>query len=137
MVAMWGKYRVVEDDKHAWAHYTGCLVVEKVYDRLGNEPWPTWTSFQRRASGIERLRKQIDGKTSGVDSYESILKLFHSIGEEFGTDVYGKCWVWLAKKKRFRRLNNVPYLWLKDLRDALLVSVDKKDRARVAELFAG
>jgi len=135
MVAMWGKYREVEDDKHAWAHYTGCLVVEKVYDRLGNEPWPTWTSYQRRASGVTRLRKQIDGKTSGVGSYDAILTLFHTIGAEFGTDVYGKCWVWRAKKKRFRRLNNVPYLWLNDLRDALLVSVAKKDRARVVKLF--
>ncbi len=135
MVAMWGKYRVVEDDKHAWAHYTGALVVEDVYDELGNEPWPTWTAFQRKASGRARLVGQVEGRKPGTDSYESILALFYAIGEEFGTESYGKAWSWLEKKKRFRRLNRVPYLWLRDLEAALLATVPRENAARVRELF--
>ena len=137
MVAMWGQFNRVEDDKHAWAHYTGCLVVEDVYEKLGNEPWPTWTAFQRRASGEARLLKQIEGKTAGTGSYESILKLFHEIGTEFGTKAYGKAWEWLAAKKRFRRIHHVPYLWLRDLQEALLHVVPRNEAAKVRELFGG
>ena len=134
MVAMWGD-RKTEDDKHAWAHYTGSLVVEAVYDELGNAPWPTWTAFQRRASGKARLLRQIDGTTSGTGDYESILKLFHSLGEEFGTETYGQAWRLLAKKKRFRYTNRVAYLWLRDLQAAFAQLVPKNQAARVAALF--
>jgi hypothetical protein len=136
MIAMWGQHGVVEDDKHAWAHYTGSLIVEEVYERLGNEPWPTWTAFQRQASGKARLLAQIDGKESGTDSYEAILQLFYTIGEELGTDVYGRAWKWLEEKKRFRRINHVPYLWLKDLKDAL-EEIEPEKRERVREWFGG
>ena len=137
MAAMWGQYRVKEDDKHAWGHYTGCLIVEEVYKKLGNQPWPTWTSFQRRASGKPRLLGQVEGQTPGTGTYESILTLFHTIGEEFGTDIYGKAWQWLEAKKRFRTINNVRYLWLRDLRDALIAVVPRNNAPRVAELFKG
>ena len=135
MVAMWGEHNKVEDDRHAWAHYTGCLVVEEVYERLGNEPWPSWTAFQRRASGKTRLLAQIEGKESGTDSYESVLALFYRIGETWGTDVYGKAWTWLEKNRRIRRVNRVPYLWLRDLRDALAATVTREDAAKVAAMF--
>lgn len=137
MIAMWGEYRRVEDDKHAWAHYLGCLLVEDVYERLGNEPWPGWTAFQRRASGVARLEKQIEGHDPALDSYEGILALFHTIGEELGTEIYGKAWKWLEEKRRFRRLQHVPYLWMRDLRDALLAVAPPEKRARIAELFGG
>lgn len=136
MLAMWGVYGGVEDDKHAWAHYTGCLVVEEVYDRLGNEPWPTWTAFQRRASGRARLDNDTQGKSPKLDSYEGILKLFTAVGDEFGTETYGRAWTWLESKKRFRRISNVRYLWLKDLREALLHVVPREKAPRVAEIFA-
>ena len=100
-----------------------------------NEPWPTWTSFQRRASGIPRLLKQIDGHTSGTDSFEGILTLFHEIGETFGTEIYGTVWKWLEKNRRFRRLNAVPYLWIRDLREALIAVVPKAKKGEAAELF--
>lgn len=132
MVAMWGEYGKVEDDKHAWAHYTGSLIVEAVYDSLGNEPWPTWTAFQRRVSGKARLLKEIDGKAPGRGDADAVAALFYALGEELGTTSYGAAWKWLDEKKRIRRVNNVPYLWLDDLRDALLATspADKADRIR-------
>ena len=137
MLAMWGRHPDVEDDRHAWAHYTGCLIVEDIYDELGVEPWPTWTSYQRKASGKERLLKQLEGKPPGRDDYDGILRLFHTLGEELGTESYGRAWKWLAKKKRFRRVQRVPYLWLDDLRDAMLAvhSGDKAKQKCIAEIF--
>ena len=135
MIAMWGEYPRIEDDKHAWAHYAGSLVLEEVYEQLGNSPWPGWTAFQRRASGRERLLGEIKGKTAGLGSYESILALFHTVGEEFGTQIYGRAWLWLEKNKRFRKINNVPYLWMKDLEDALTAVVPKGKAPRIKELF--
>ena len=34
----------------------------------------------------------------GTQSYEAILSLFYAVGNEFGTEVYGKAWDWLEKK---------------------------------------
>ncbi len=137
MIAMWGEHGGVEDDRHAWAHYTGCLIVEEVYDRLGNEPWPTWTAFQRRASGRARLEKQIEGRKPGLDSYESILALFHAIGAELGTEIYGRAWEVLEKKRRFRLVNRVRYLWMRDLEAALMAVAPREKRGRVMEIFRG
>ncbi|MHC4251353.1 MAG: hypothetical protein ACYS9X_19710 [Planctomycetota bacterium] len=137
MLAMWGEYRVNEEDRHAWGHYAGCMVVEAVYDSLGNEPWPTWTAYQRRASGVARLRKQTEGRAPGTGSYEAVLSLFRAIGDDFGPEVYGKAWTWLERKRRFRRTNCVRYLWLRDLKEALLDTVPKSKAARVREIFAG
>ena len=75
MLAMWGEHQKVEDDRHQWAHYTGCTVVDEVYERLGNEPWPTWTAFQRRASGKARLLRQVEGQDPGLESDEAVLAL--------------------------------------------------------------
>lgn len=136
MVAMWGEYRGVEDDQHAWAHYTGCLVVEEVYERLGDEPWPGWTAFQRRASGKTRLEKQVRDVTPGNGSYEEILALFYAISETHGTEVYGEAWKWLERKRRFRRRNGVCYLWLRDLRDALAATLPGEKAREVAGWFA-
>jgi hypothetical protein len=111
------------------------MVLEEVYGQLGNSPWPGWTAFQRHASGKDRLLEQIKGKSGGLESYESILALFHSVGEEFGTQVYGRAWLWLEKNKRFRKINNVPYLWMKDLEESLSAVVPKGKAARVKELF--
>jgi len=49
--------------------------------------------------------------------------------------VYGRAREWLEKKRRFRRVSRVPYLWLKDLRDALVATVDREDRAEIATWF--
>lgn len=136
MVAMWGEFGKVEDDKHAWAHYTGSLVVEHVYDKLGSEPWPTWTAFQRRASGRARLEKELEGKASDRSTYEGTLALFDAVGRTCGPEVYGKAFALLAEKRRFRLVNRVRYLWLDDLRDALLAIVEKEKRNELAALFS-
>ena len=61
--------------------------------------------------------------------------MFHAAGEEFGTQIYGRAWLWLEKSKRFRKINNVPYLWMKDLEDALTGVVPKAKAPRIKELF--
>lgn len=138
MLAMWGDYfKKIEDDHHAWAHYTGCHVVEEVYERLGNSPWPTWTAFQRKASGLERLRKEVEGVKPGKGSREGVLAILDAVGEDLGTKIYGEAFAWLEKQKRFRRINNVPYLWLKDLEEALTRVAPREKAARVREIFAG
>jgi hypothetical protein len=91
--------------------------------------------LQRRASGKARLLREIDGQAPGRATYESILSLFHAIGEELGTEAYGRAWRWLESKRRIRRVSRVPYLWLDDLRDALLAEAPRAKRARLVELF--
>lgn len=135
MVAMWGQYRKVEEDFHAWGHYTGCLVVDQVYETLGNEPWPGWTSYQRRASGTARLRSELEGQSPGTGSREEVLALFDRVGDLCGTDAYGRAWEWLDGRRRIRRIQQVRYLWLRDLRDGLIATLPRERAREMAALF--
>lgn len=39
------------------------------------------------------------------------------------------------KTRRFGRINNVPWLWLKDLKEALLAVTPRQGKSRVLEIF--
>jgi len=85
-----------------------------------------------RQGATPRGDRRTDARTRHAHLYPP---LFHQIGEELGEDVYGKCWKWLRAKREFRRINYVPYLWMRDLRAALEATVGKKERAKVAKIF--
>ena len=135
MVVMWGKHRVREDDFHAWGPYCGFTLGDYVFDKLGKKAWPDYIPDYKRTDGTRYLKSKAADKPSCAD-YEGCLKLFMVIGDTLGTQIYGKAFAWMAKYNRTRKINNVRYYWMKDLKDALNALTNKKYSKWLDQIFA-
>lgn len=135
MVAMWGKYREREDDFHAWGPYCGFTLGDYVYDKLGHKAWPQYIPDYKRTDGI-KVYKGSMGEEPGCGDHEAVSRLFYEIGERLGNKIYGKAFAWMEKTGRTRKINNVRYYWLSDLKAGLKATAKKKHSTWIEKAFA-
>jgi hypothetical protein len=134
LIAMWGDRSgdsVPGGDHHAWAHYTGVVIVSA----CEKAPWAKDLRDARWRSFEKTLEEQKD-RQPGTKSREEVLALFLALHELVGPKKIGEALNLMDETDMGSRVNRVRYYKLDDLEKALEKVVKKKsDRKRIAELF--
>ncbi len=133
VIAMWGDLKTMED-KHAWAHYTGVVLVEHLAEKAGEKPWmATLRDVRWRSLKLERenAENKVPPSTATVGGVMSLLMALH---DAVGPKTMGAAINRLDEQNRNRRVNHVRYYSFADFRKALEeVAPDKK--AQIAKAF--
>lgn len=134
VIAMWGDLKTMED-KHAWAHYTGVVLVEHLSEKAADKPWMAamrdlrWKSLQlERAIPANQVAPSLSG------DYGAVMALLIAVHDAVGPKTIGAAMNRLDEQKKNRRVNHVRYYSFADFRKALEdVAPDKK--AEIAKAF--
>jgi len=120
---MWGN-RGNEEDHHAWAHYTGVVIVEALAERKRAPKWMSdlrdvrWRSLAKDREALEK-----DGTEPSRDTREGVLALLVALHDAVGPDALGAAINHLDAKDDRLRINHVRYYTFDELRDGLLATV--------------
>ncbi len=133
VVAMWGDLKNMED-KHAWAHYTGVVIVEHLAESSQDKPWMASLKDVRwRSLKIERDLP--DNKTiPSTVSVGGVMSLLLALHDSAGPKAIGAALNQLDAQKRCRRINHVRYYSFADFRKALLAAAPEK-KSDIARIF--
>lgn len=136
VLAMWGD-RKNEEDRHAWAHYTGVVVVEhlasskeKAVAELRDVRWRS----------LEFERKQLAAKkvVPGPKDSETVLARFVALHDAVGPKAIGEALATLDAAGRHTRVNRVRYYAMRDFQQSLLATkAGKAAKKAVDAAFAG
>lgn len=118
VIAMWGDQQN-EEDRHAWAHYTGVVIVEhlskgpqrKALDGLGDVRW--------RSLELERKRLAEAKVEPGRKDRDSVLALLCELDQLLGPRAIGDAIVALERAGEVARVNRVRYYRLDAFAKAL------------------
>ena len=127
---MWGDRRT-EEDHHAWAHYTGIVVVAA----CAKEPWAKRLRDVRwRSPEVES--KRLEGTEPSRDSRDGVLKLLLGLHDLVGPRRIGDAMNRMDAKEMGHRINRVRYYGLKDFERALLDgATSRAEKVKIGELF--
>jgi len=127
VIAMWGDLKNMED-KHAWAHYTGVVIVEHLAASAKDKPWMEPLKDEKwRSLKLERELPANHTPPSLV-SHGSVMALLLSLHDSVGPKVIGKAINSLDALNKCRRVNQVRYYAFADFQKALLAAApDKKE----------
>lgn len=132
VVAMWGN-RSEEEDHHAWAHYTGVVVVEHL---AAQELAALEHARDVRWRSLEKLRESTAGVEPSDESREGVLALLIALHDAVGPRAIGDAINALDEADDRLRINRVRYYRLAELSQALQeVVTDREARKRVVELL--
>lgn len=135
VIAMWGDTQN-EEDRHAWAHYTGVVIVEhlskgsrrKALDGLDDVRW--------RSLELERKRLADAKVEPGRKDRDSVLALLCALHELVGPRAIGDALIALERADELERVNRVRYYRLDALAKALgRAKGASKHAAKLRELF--
>jgi hypothetical protein len=129
VIAMWGD-RKNEEDRHAWAHYTGLAIVDhlskKGLDQLRDVKWRS----------LEIERKKLAGKAASRNDQDGVMVTLIGLHDRVCSKAIGSAINLLDREDRRPRINRVRYYSFGILKEALLRTVkDPKARAAVADLI--
>jgi len=135
LIAMWGD-RNNQEDHHAWAHYTGVVIVEhmaknpkyaKLLDKRRDVRW--------RALSLEK-RKDENQVEPSTENRAAVMSLLIKLHDAVGAKVIGEAMNLMDEKDAGSRINHVRYYGFDDLEKALKVVVkDTKKRAEISKIF--
>jgi hypothetical protein len=127
VIAMWGDLKNMED-KHAWAHYTGVVIVEHLSATAKDEPWMAQLKDEKWRS-LKLEREAPDNKVPpSLVSQGSVMSLLIALHDIAGPKLIGKAINELEAAKKCRRINHVRYYAMADFHKALLAAApDRKD----------
>lgn len=137
VLAMWGD-RQNEEDRHAWAHYTGVVLVEHLAQTQKNSPALKDVRDVRWRS-LEFERKQLAAKKQapGGKDRDAVLARFVALHDAVGPLAIGEALNALDEKGRHVLVNRVRYYAMQDFEQALLqTKAGKKAKKKVATAFA-
>lgn len=135
VIAMWGD-RNLEQDRHAWAHYTGVVIVDHIVSTRSGEKWIGQLRDQRWRS-LEKLREEMVDKSPSLEDREGVLALFLALHDAAGPQAIGAAINAIEHSGKMARINRVRYYRLEAFRMALLSRVrDRAKQGSVAEAFA-
>jgi len=134
VIAMWGDAKKMED-QHAWAHYTGVVLVEHLAQKAGGKPWmANLRDVNWRSLKLEREKADNQVPPSLTGSYGAVMALLMGLHDSVGPKTMGAALNRLDEQNRHRRVNHVRYYSFADFRKALEeVAPDKK--AAIAQAF--
>jgi len=127
VIAMWGDLKTMEDH-HAWAHYTGVVIVEHLAKAAQDKPaLQTLRDTRWRSLTLERAipANQVP---PGVKDTASVMALLISLHDSVGPKAMGMALNRLDEQNKERRVNQVRYYGFADFRKALeTVAPDKRE----------
>jgi hypothetical protein len=137
LIAMWGDLRE-EEDHHAWAHYTGVVIVEELSK---DETFQPYLSALRdvRWRSLEAERKELASEAPSKTTRAGVLALLVALHDAVGPKALGDAMSALDAANPIEkrpRLQHVRYYRLKDFGAALLAAgKDPKGRKAAAEIL--
>ena len=118
LVAMWGDPAQMEDH-HAWAHYTGTVIVEYLSEKADSLPWMSGLSDVKwRSLKIERAAPE-NQTVPSFASQGGVMALLIGLHDKLGPRVTGKALNRLEEDKKCRRVNQVRYYSFSDFAKSL------------------
>jgi len=136
VLAMWGD-RKNEEDRHAWAHYTGVVVVEHLANSKAKE---VAELRDVRWRSLEVERKQLAAKKvmPGPQDSETVFARLLALHDAVGPKAIGEALAALDAAGRHTRINRVRYYTMRDFQQALLATkAGKAAKKAVDAAFAG
>jgi hypothetical protein len=133
VVAMWGD-RNDEEDRHAWAHYTGVTVVEHL---AGDKRWSKLLDGvdDARWRSLEKEREAAKGVEPGLGARENVLAMLIALHDEIGPKAIGAAINALDAADERLRVNKVRYYRFADLEKELVRAAPAAKREKLAELI--
>ena len=135
LVAMWGD-RTREEDHHAWAHYTGVVIVDhmaaspKYRDVISNCRDGRWRSLK-----LERDKPE-NAVTPSTRNKPGVMSLLIKLHDTSGPKAIGDALNLMNEKNFGHRINHVRYYSFADLKKALrTVITDRDKRTAAAAIF--
>jgi len=138
VLAMWGD-RSNEEDRHAWAHYTGVTIVEHLTKTKGADPALKELKDARWRS-LEAERKELAQKkvSPGPQDADTVLARFVALHDAVGPLAIGEALDALDRAGKHQRVNRVRYYAMRDFEAALLATKAGKAKKKAVEAaFAG
>ncbi|MBL8756501.1 MAG: hypothetical protein JNK15_24620 [Planctomycetes bacterium] len=136
VVAMWGD-RKNEEDRHAWAHYTGVAIVE----HLAAKKLPALQDLRDvRWRSLEFERKRLAAKkvVPGPVDADTVLARFLALHDAVGAKTIGEALAGLDARGKHERINRVRYYAMQDLHAAIVATkAGKAAKKAVDAAFAG
>lgn len=138
VIAMWGD-RQNEADRHAWAHYTGLVLVSHL---MAREPRPTALADVRderwRSLALEQKRLAAAKVEPGDDTRDAVLARLFALHEAVGPQAIGEALNALDSAGDHLLVNRVRYYAMADFEQALLATKrGKAQKKKVVAAFAG
>ena len=130
VIAMWGKSATDQDDHHAWAHYTGVVIVEHLSKNGASELLKDLRDIRWRS--LENERKRLDGTAPSLATYDGVLSLLITLHDKVGPKAIGAAMNRLDKEDRRLRVNRVRYYTFRALEDALLKTLESPEAKSAA-----
>ncbi len=133
VIAMWGR-RDFEEDHHAWAHYTGVVIVEHISKQRKAPKWMSELKDVRWRS-LESLRKEHAEVEANFESRGGVLAFLVRLHDAVGPRAIGDALNHADEEDDRLRVNRVRYYSFDELRDALNGTLPKKDRKQLKKLW--
>jgi hypothetical protein len=134
VIAMWGDRRN-EEDHHAWAHYTGVVIVEHLANQRKK---PKWLSHCRDVKwrSLEKEREQAEEAEASFDDRAGVLAFLIALHDLVGPEAIGSAINYLDEKNTRLRINHVRYYSFRELRKGLEATIkSKKKRKAIGKVF--
>jgi hypothetical protein len=130
LIAMWCDRRN-EEDYHAWAHFTGVVVLEA----CAKQPWAKKLRDLRWRS-VEIDAKKLKDTAPSRKDRSGVLKTLLALHDIVGAKRIGEALNLMDGKDMGHRINHVRYYALRDLEKALLAGCkSRKEKTRITKLF--
>ncbi len=130
-IAMWGD-RNREEDHHAWAHYTGAAIVERLAQRDRDRPYLKRLGDARWRS-LSEEKKRLDGRAPSLADRDGVLALLIALHDRVGPKAIGEAINFLDRQDRRLRINRVRYYTFKELKTGLLSTLKSAEARQAVE----
>lgn len=135
VVAMWGDTKN-EEDRHAWAHYTGVVIVEHIANaKKGHPSLDMVRDFRWRSLDVERRRLEAAATKPGGKTVDTVLARLIALHDAVGPKAIGEAINALDAKDEHLLVNRVRYYSMANFQKALLAKFGK-DKAKKAAIDA-
>lgn len=136
VIAMWGD-RKNEEDRHAWAHYTGVVLVEHLAaTRKGSPVMKKVRDVRWRSLEFERKQLAAKEQEPGGGTTEAVMARFVALHDAVGPKAIGEALNALDADDRHLLVNRVRYYSMRDFEKALLATkAGRAKKKRIAAAF--
>jgi hypothetical protein len=136
VLAMWGD-RANEEDRHAWAHYTGIAIVEHLAVK-DHAALKELRDVRWRSIGLERKQLAAKKVVPGPKDADTVLARLLALHDAIGPAAIGEALNALDAAGKNLRVNRVRYYAMRDFHAALLATTSgRAHRKAVDAAFAG
>ncbi len=130
VIAMWG-HRRLEEDHHAWAHYTGVVLVDHLTKKHGKEPWMR-TLRDNRWRSLAKEREKYANEKPSLDTRDGVMRTLIELHDLVGPKAIGAALNWQDKRDKRLRINHVRYYTFEQLREGFEKTL--KNRKKLSAL---